>query len=178
VPSAVAGNAPERWAGLTIEQRRAEARRRIGGFPNATVRVLLPVGPGSDLLFGQLAESWRQIGVTAVRARDGEPADLEFFDALARTGGRPWYLNQFACVVRRTLCSPEADELVRGAAGEPDPVARLTMLAEAEQRLTAMEGFIPLGAPVRWSLVRGDIEGFAENRWALHPLLPLALGPT
>jgi hypothetical protein len=31
---------------------------------------------------------------------------------------------------------------------------------------------------VRWSLVRGNIDGFAENRWALHPLLPLALGPT
>jgi ABC-type oligopeptide transport system substrate-binding subunit len=178
VPSAVAGNAPERWAGLTIEQRRGEARRRIAGFANASVRVSLPAGPGSDLLFGQLAESWSQIGVTAVRARDGEPADLEFFDALARTGGRPWYLNQFACTVRRTLCSPEADELVRDAAAQSDPVARLTMLAEAEERVSAMENFIPLGAPVRWSLVRGDIDGFAENRWALHPLLPLALGPT
>ena len=181
VPAAVAGNAPERWANLTIEQRRAEARRRIAGFgagAKATVRVSLPPGPGSDLLFGQLAANWRQIGVTAVRAREGEPADLEWFDSLARTGARPWYLNQFACAVRPTLCSTEADQLVREAAGEPDPVARLTMLAEAEERLTAMEGFIPLGAPVRWSLVRGDIDGFAENRWALHPLLPLALGPT
>ena len=52
------------------------------------------------------------------------------------------------------------------------------MLAEAEERLTSLNAFIPLGAPVRWSLVRGDIDGFAENRWALHPLLPLALGST
>ena len=64
------------------------------------------------------------------------------------------------------------------AAKEPDPVARGTMLAEAEERLTALGGYIPFGAPVRWSLVRGNIDGFAENRWALHPLLPLALGPT
>ncbi len=181
VPSAVAGSAPERWAPLSIEQRRAEARRRIaayGGADKARVRVALPEGPGSDLLFTELATDWAEIGVTAVRVAQGRPADLEFIDALARLGGRAWYLNQFACAVRRTLCSPEADALVHDAAREPDPVARTTMLAEAEARLTAQGGFIPLGAPVRWSLVRGDIDGFAENRWGLHPLLPLALGPT
>jgi oligopeptide transport system substrate-binding protein len=179
-PSASAAAAPERWATLTIEQRRAEARRRIAAFgtdDKTNVRVDLPAGPGSDLLFKQLADDWAEIGVTALRAGPQQPADLEFFDALARLGGRAWYLNQFACSVRRTLCSPEADALVAGAAHEADPVARSTMLAEAEERLTALGGFIPLGAPVRWSLVRGNIDGFAENRWALHPLLPLALGP-
>ena len=181
VPSAVAGNAPERWANLTIEQRRGEARRRIAGFggpDRAQVRVSLPPGPGSQLLFDQLAADWAAIGVRAVRVAAGKPADLEFVDTLARIGGRPWYLNQFACVVRRALCSPEADALVQQAAHEPDPVARGTMLAEAEERLSALGGFIPLGAPVRWSLVRSDIDGFAENRWGVHPLLPLALGPT
>jgi len=181
VPAAIAGNAAERWGSLTIEQRRAEARRRIAGFGSgdkARVRVALPAGPGSDLLFAELAADWSEIGVTAVRVAAGKPADLEFVDTLARLGGRAWYLNQFACAVRRTLCSPEADTLVHDAAREPDPVARATMLAEAEARLAAQFGFIPLGAPVRWSLVRGDIDGFAENRWALHPLLPLALGPT
>lgn len=180
-PASVAGSAPERWANLTIEQRRAEARRRIaafGGRDKATVRVSLPAGPGSDLLFGQIAADWAEIGVTAVRAAKGQPADVEFVEALARLGGRAWYLNQFACAVRRTLCSPEADDLVAAAAREADPVARGTMLAEAEERLTALNGYIPLGAPVRWSLVRGDIAGFAENRWSLHPLSPLALGPT
>lgn len=181
VPSALAANAPERWAGQSVEQRRARARRVIAGYSGpdkARLRVALPAGPGSDLLFRELAADWAEIGVTAVRVREGEPADLEFLDALARLGGRRWYLDQFACPVRRTLCSPEADELVRQSAREADPVARAAMLAEAEERLTAMGGFIPLGAPVRWSLVRGNIEGFAENRWALHPLLPLALGPT
>ena len=178
VPSTVAGDAPERWAGLTIEQRQAEARRRVAGHTEAPLRVSLPPGPGSDLLFQELAADWATIGVTAVRAGEGQPADLEFVDALARLGGRAWYLNQFACAVRRTLCSAEADALVKDAAQAADPVARATMLAEAEARLAAEQGFIPLGAPVRWSLVRGDIEGFAENRWALHPLFPLALGPT
>ncbi|GGE02157.1 hypothetical protein GCM10011515_22270 [Tsuneonella deserti] len=181
VPSAVAGNAPERWADLTIEQRRARARRILSGYAdsdNSRLRIALPPGPGSTLLFRELAADWAEIGVTAVRVGQDEPADLEFVDSLARLGGRRWYLDQFACTVRRTLCSPEADELVKKSAREPDPVARTAMLAEAEERLAAINGFIPLGAPVRWSLVRGDIDGFAENRWGLHPLLPLALGTT
>ena len=44
-------------------------------------------------------------------------------------------------------------------------------------RITAQQGYIPLGAPVRWSLVRGDLQGFVPNRWAVHPLFPLALAP-
>lgn len=178
-PGAAAGDAPERWADLPIEARRAQAARRIAGYAgDKTLRVALPPGPGADLLLRELAADWQAVGVSAVRARAGEAADLELLDVLARFGGRRWYLNQFACRVRRALCSPEADELVRAAAREADPVARGTMLADAEARLTAQQGYIPLGAPVRWSLVRGQIEGFAENRWAVHPLLPLALGPT
>ncbi|TCJ39875.1 peptide ABC transporter substrate-binding protein [Parafrankia sp. BMG5.11] len=180
-PAATAGNAPERWAGLTLEQRQAIARQRIAavrGSDSATVRVALPPGPGSWLLFGQIAEDWAAIGVTAMLAQEGQAADVEFVDTVARMGGRAWYLNQFACRVRRALCSAEADQLVAAAAAEPDPVARGTMLAEAEERLTALNAFIPLGAPVRWSLVRGDIDGFVDNRWGLHPLSPLAFGAT
>jgi oligopeptide transport system substrate-binding protein len=178
-PVSVVGEAAaERWANATIEQRRADARRRIGGFAgDRTLTVALPEGPGADLLLREIAADWREIGVNAVRAGEGRPADLELIDTLARFGSRRWYLNQFACRVRRVLCDPKADELVRAANREPDPAARATLLAEAETRLTAQQGYIPLGAPVRWSLVRGDIEGFAENRWAVHPLYPLALAP-
>lgn len=179
VPSAAAANAPERWANLTIDERRAEARRRVAGFAGRKqVRVSLPAGPGSDLLFRELTADWEEIGVFAVRAGKGQPADLSLIDSLARFGGRRWYLDQFACTVRRTLCSEDADTLVREAANTTDPVARETMLAEAEARLTAQAGYIPLGAPVRWSMVRGNLPGFVENAWALHPLPPLAMGPT
>ncbi|MGX7951450.1 ABC transporter substrate-binding protein [Tsuneonella sp. HG249] len=177
-PPAAAGNAPERWAGQSIELRRGQAARRIAGYAgDKSLRIALPEGPGSELLLREIATDWQAIGVTVTRAGEGERADLELIDVLARFGGRRWYLNQFACSVRRTLCSPEADELVRDAIREADPVARETMLAEAEARLTAKQGYIALGAPVRWSLVRGQIEGFSENRWAFHPLFPLALGP-
>jgi len=139
---------------------------------------VLPGGPGSDVLFAQLAAGWSAIGVTLARVHAGQPADLALVDSLARFSGRRWYLDQFACAVRRPLCSPEADALVRAATHEQDPVKRETMLAEAEAMLTATGGYIAFGAPVRWSMVRGSIDGFSENRWAIHPLPPLAAGPT
>ena len=51
------------------------------------------------------------------------------------------------------------------------------LLREAEVRLTSEEIYIPLGPPIRWSLVRGDLTGFAENGWGIHPLPPLAERP-
>jgi peptide/nickel transport system substrate-binding protein len=33
--------------------------------------------------------------------------------------------------------------------------------------------FIPLAAPVRWSLVSSRVQGFAGNRYALHTLTDL-----
>lgn len=176
--AAVGENAVEQWADSEIEQRRDTARRRIAAYGGEKrVMVALPEGPGSDFLFRELAADWAEIGVTAVRARDGQAADLELVDTLARFGGRRWYLDQFACRVRRALCDPKADELVAEANKAADPAARATLLAEAETRLTAQQGYIPLGAPVRWSLVRGQTDGFAENRWAVHPLYPFALAP-
>jgi ABC-type transport system substrate-binding protein len=177
--AAIGDAATERWTNLAIEQRRAAARQRIAAVPQdqRTLSIALPEGPGADLLLREIAADWVEIGVTATRARKGRPADLELVDTLARFGSRRWYLDQFACAVRRALCSPEADELVRDAAREDDPIARATMLAEAETRITAQQGYIPLGAPVRWSLVRGDLQGFVPNRWAVHPLFPLALAP-
>lgn len=56
-------------------------------------------------------------------------------------------------------------------------MVRAALYAEAEAELAASNVYIPIGAPIRWSLVRGDIEGFQENRWNIHPLLPLALRP-
>ena len=97
---------------------RADAARRIAAYAgDKTLTVALPEGPGSDLLLREIAADWREVGVNAVRARAGQAADLELIDTLARFGNRRWYLNQFACAVRRVLCDPKADELVRAARG-------------------------------------------------------------
>lgn len=176
------GTIGERWRGLTLEQRRAEAARRVAAWEAATdeeavVRVSLPPGPGSTRLFERLAADWGEIGVAAVLVGPDENADLRQVDTLARFADPRWYLNQFACSLGGGLCSPETDALLREAIAEPDPLARAALLAEAEAELTGLNAYIPLGAPVRWSLVRGDIQGFAENVWSFHPLFPLSRRP-
>ena len=50
-------------------------------------------------------------------------------------------------------------------------------LADAEAELTKANVYIPFGAPIRWAMVRGDVAGFAANRWNVHPLMPLAQRP-
>jgi ABC-type oligopeptide transport system substrate-binding subunit len=174
------GTIGERWEGLSLEQRRAEARRRVaarGGGREPTVRVALPEGPGSRILFDRLAADWATIGVSAELVDPGGKADVELVDSLARFADVRWYLDQFACPVVDGICSEKADALVRAANAEPDALTRAALLAEAEAELTALNAYIPLGAPVRWSLVRGDIEGFLENVWSFHPLFPLSQRP-
>lgn len=172
-----------RWPDLSIDERRAVAARRIAEYRTASgedvvLRIGLPSGPGSDLLFDQLERAWGRIGVKLVKVNPGSGADLELRDRLARYSSPRWYLNQFNCELEIGLCSAQADALVRQSLSVSDPVAKESMLAEAHANLIAQEVFIPLGAPVRWSLVRGSISGYAPNQWGLHPLFPLSLPTT
>jgi len=129
-------------------------------------------------LLRQLAEAWGAIGVSVRRVASVAEADLELRDTLARYAAPRWYLNQFNCALRLGLCSREADALVRQTLTEPDPARREQLMAEAHAALVKREAFIPLGAPVRWSLVRGSIRNFQPNPWGMHPLFPLSQPPT
>jgi ABC-type transport system substrate-binding protein len=168
----------DRWNGASIDERRRDASGRIAAWAQpgreAVVRLALPRGPGSDLLFEQLAAAWSSIGVTTRRAAPGEAADLELRDTLARFTSPRWYLNQFNCGLGTGLCAPRADALVREMLDERDPVRREQLLAEAHAALIDREVYIPLGVPVRWSLVRGSIRNYLPNPWGIHPLFPLS----
>lgn len=168
-----------RWADQSLDERRALARQRIGQWEastgrDAAVRLGLPDGPGSDIMFQQLESAWQSIGVTTVRVGLGEGADVEFWDRLARYSSPRWFLNQFNCSLEIGLCSRSADALVRESLAVRDAEAKQQLLAEAHAELMAAEVFIPLGVPVRWSLVRGGINGYEPNTWGLHPLFPLS----
>jgi ABC-type transport system substrate-binding protein len=170
---------PKRWPELSLEQRRATAAARIRAWAAETeepvqLEIGLPEGPGSDLLFRQLAQAWGAIGITLVRKAPGEGAAIELRDNVARFGSPRWYLNQFNCALKAGLCSPEADALVRESLAARDPATRERLLAEAHAVLMAREVYIPLGAPVRWSLVRGSLGNYLANQWGLHPLFPLS----
>jgi len=168
-----------RWENLSIEERRAIARQRIaawesGNNQEAVLRIGMPEGPGSELLFQQIAAAWQQIGVTSVRVGMGEGAELELYDRLARYSSPRWFLNQFHCSLKVGICSPEADALVLESLALKDVAAKQSLLANAHGELIAAEAFIPLGIPVRWSLVRGAVDGYQANQWGLHPLFPLS----
>lgn len=172
----------ERWFDLDIEARQDTARARIARWQASSgeapsLRIELPDGPGSALLFDQLQEDLEAIGVGLVQVETGERADLALKDRIARYADAMWYLNQFNCLLVSGPCSEEADALVAQARVTADPAGRRALLAQAEGLLTDTNAFIPFGNPLRWSLVRGDIQGFAENGWAAHSLYALAKRP-
>jgi peptide/nickel transport system substrate-binding protein/oligopeptide transport system substrate-binding protein len=186
------GTNGERWADQPMEQRRALAAQRVrdwraGGDqtsaeagpspPAPRVAIWLPAGPGSDVLFRRLASDFAAIGVSSVRARTFAAADLRLVDDVARFPRARWFLNRLSCAARRGLCDAEVDAIVAGAARVVDVSQRSAILGEAESRLTQANLFIPFGMPIRWSLVRGNVSGFASNAAAWHPLMPLAWLP-
>jgi ABC-type oligopeptide transport system substrate-binding subunit len=185
VPAAVAGaKVSERWAGASIDQRRGAAASRVAAWragagkgkpPQLT--IALADEPGFVMLFNELSAQLGQIGVTLVRVAEGEPADLTLVDRIARYAEPRWFLNQFNCSLHRGLCNSEADAAVESALAAPDAQTRADDLARAEGLLSAANVYIPIGAPLRWSMVRGTVDGFASNAWAWHPLPDMATIP-
>lgn len=178
------GTIGERWQALTMEERVAVAAERVAAWrsdredeTSPEIALYLPPSSGSDLLYARIAADLAAIGVVPSRASSEREADLALVDRTARYADARWFLNQFNCQLRRGICSSAADERVSEAMDTPDPAERAALLAEAEAELVAAEAFIPFGPPVRWSLVRGQVSGFAVNRWAFHPLPALATIP-
>jgi ABC-type transport system substrate-binding protein len=177
------GTIGERWTAMTLAQRRATAAQRVtawrgrnGGKP-PTLTIVLPGGPGGDILFERLSGDMKKIGIDLERPKKGQAADLVLLDRVARYAGARWFLDQFNCGLRLGVCSQVADQLVAKAVATEDPDESAALLAEAEAELTQTNGYIPFGPPVRFSLVRADVDGFAANRWAFHPLPPMATIP-
>jgi peptide/nickel transport system substrate-binding protein/oligopeptide transport system substrate-binding protein len=141
------------------------------------LRIALPAGAGADQLYVKLAADLKLVGLAAVRVGWADRADLRLIDAVASYPRAAWYFNQFNCANQRGLCSSEADKLFAEAADAPDPAKRTELMAQAEARLDEADVFIPFGPPVRWSLVRSRLAGFAANPLGYHPLMSLALLP-
>ncbi|MBC2670032.1 ABC transporter substrate-binding protein [Novosphingobium piscinae] len=178
-PAAPVQAAAPAWTTAPLDLRQAEAAARVArwtgrsGRPLASLRLAWPSGPGADAVFERLRTDFAAIGVTLTRVAAEAPADLRLLDLVARYPGPLWYLNQLSCPARRTICSTAADARLAEARAERDPARRLAMLAAVEAQMSAAAVFLPLGPPVRWSLVRPGTPGFAPNTVAFHPLPPL-----
>lgn len=176
------GAISERWAGRAIEDRRTVAAARVakwkgGKESGAVLRIALPAGPGSNILFKLLSADLKAIGLEAQQVPMAATADLRLVDTVARYARPAWFFNQLSCANARALCSVSADTLFAKAQAELDPVKHADLLEDAEVQLTQTNGYIPFGVPIRWSLVAGGTNGFAVNRWGVHPLMPLARLP-
>jgi peptide/nickel transport system substrate-binding protein len=168
------------WFAVPLAERRpllvAGAARLGGTAEQPTIRIMLPEGPGAETLLARLAEDWAVLGFGVERADSARNADLRLIDAVAPSPSAAWYVRSFRCgpVV---ICDAEADTLMDAARLAPVPAQRSALLAQAAARIDEAQLFIPLTAPVRWSLVASRIRGFAGNRFARHTLTELELQP-
>lgn len=176
------GTIGERWAIRSTEDRRATAAARVAAWKGRgrslpTLRIALPRGPGADLLFDRLKTDLAAIGLGLRRVGPDGEADLRLIDAVASYGSPQWFFNRLSCAVLPVACSPAADKFALAARREVDPAKQADLVSQAEAQLTLANGYIPLGVPVRWSLIGGTVTGFAANRLSVHPLMPLAMLP-
>jgi peptide/nickel transport system substrate-binding protein len=163
------------WAAVPLDARRALAARAIaelGLEAPIRLRVAVPDGPGYRLAFAWLRRDWRIIGVESLAVPPGAPADLVLIDQVAPANLASWYLRHFTCDAG-ALCDPAADQALLAARLAPRVADRQAALAEADRILTALVPFIPLTAPVRWSLVAPRLTGFRANAFARHPAVVL-----
>jgi peptide/nickel transport system substrate-binding protein len=155
---------------LPARQARAAALLRGAGDGGPlTVRVALPEGPGYRLLFARLRRDWAAVGVETVRAPAAAAADLRLVDEVAPAALASWYLRHFSCESSR-ICDAAADEMMAAARIAPDAATRRGLLANADRILAGLGPFIPLTAPVRWSLVSPRLTGFRTNAFGRHPI--------
>lgn len=164
------------WMAVPIAERRqamvAEANHLFGRLDRPQLVIALPDGPGAQLLYNRLAADWAVLGVQLRRAGRDQSADLKLVDSVAPSISPAWFLRQFRCAVA-PVCDVEADSLLEAARTAPVAAQQAALLAEAARKMDALQLFIPIMAPVRWSLVAGRIEGFAGNRFGIHTLTSL-----
>jgi peptide/nickel transport system substrate-binding protein len=164
------------WLAEPGDQRRArlaaEANRLFGDAERPVLRIALPEGPGARILLDRLARDWAPLGIRVAPAEKGVATDLRLVDAVAPSTSPAWFLRQFRCGVT-PICDPKADELLDAARAAPVAAQRGALLAEAARMIDEETLYLPIAAPVRWSLVSPSVSGFATNRFARHPLTGL-----
>jgi len=176
----ISNPAPPPWMAQPIAERRvqlaARAAQMFGGIERPVIRVALPDTPGGKIFLNRLIADWGTLGLTIERVEPGKPADLRLIDAVAPSTSPAWFVRQFRCGAT-PICDEEADELMDGARSTPVAAQRNGLLTQAAQLIDEQQLFIPIAAPIRWSLVSDRVQGFATNRYARHSLAGLGERP-
>jgi peptide/nickel transport system substrate-binding protein len=160
------------WAALPLPARRDLAARTIAGLAGGkpvTLRISMPDGPGYRLVLAYLRRDWRTIGIEAERAPAGDSdADLAFVDEVAPVTLASWYLRHFTCA-SSLVCDRAADEALDLARVAPNVKARREQIMRADAIFAEATPFLPIAAPIRWSLVSPRLTGFRANAFGRHP---------
>lgn len=164
------------WFGTPIAERRAAAATAAGKLfasdERPPVRVYLPMGPGGDLLLQLLSVDWGALGLKVERASSTSAADFALIDEVAPSVSPAWFVRRFRCQAT-AVCDPEVDRLLEAARTTLVPAQRYALIAQAGGLIDGKTLFIPLIAPVRWSLVADKATGFRANRFARHTFVGL-----
>jgi oligopeptide transport system substrate-binding protein len=167
---------PPEWAATPVSERRPgladAAARLLPAGSDPVIRIGLPEGPGADILLDQLSKDWGELGITVERAGPGGRADLRLVDDVAPSSWADWFVGHFRCGMA-PLCSEDVDTLLQAARITPIAAQRAALLHEASRRIDSQQLYIPIAAPIRWSLVSTRISGFAGNRFSIHTLTGL-----
>ena len=167
------------WFATPFADRLAALRSesdRLFGTEKPTVRVMLPEGPGGELLLRELSRDWGAIGLTVVRVTTRRETDFAVIDEVAPSTSAAWFVRRFRCGIV-PVCDTETDGLMDAARQTQIPAQRYALLAQAAARIDDAQLFIPITAPIRWSLVSNRIQSFAGNRYARHTLTGLEQQP-
>lgn len=171
------------WIELTMPERKARAAAIVAAYKStgrsiAPLRIALPQGPGSRILFAWIAADLRAIGLRAQRVGITDAADLRLIDEVAPTDDPIWAFRRLTCgSAGRISCNREADVLLSEAEDAADLAARDAKIAEAEVIMVRYAAWIPLATPLRWSVVSPRLNGVRANNRGEHPLNRLRTVP-
>lgn len=185
IPESLPNRAPTPrpgWTAQQIDERKNMARATIAGWENSNgqvrpLRIALPRGFGSRIIFARLRADMAAIGLDIERVTIDRPHDLRLIDRAADQSSPAWYLDQLSCTVSQ-ICSMDADRLVSEARMSGDSATRAQLLGQAEAELQERRNFIPIANPLRWSVVRPGLLGHFANGRGWHLLQNLGRDTT
>lgn len=140
---------------------------RRGAIP--TLTVALPKGSGARLLHFALAADLRAIGLRLRAVPPSTDADFRLIDEVAPFDSAIWYLHRLSCAMTRP-CSEEGQDALDRARTSETQLAMVAALRDAEAATVAEYNYLPIGAPIRFSIVRGSLTGYARSPRVVHPI--------
>ena len=168
------------WIGNSMEERRTIARQRVAAWTSARgtlapIRMALPKGPGMRVIFARIAADWRRIGVPVVLVPlTDENADMRLIDEVPPNTSANWYLTRIGCDYG-FACSLPGDAALKESRAAPTLGQRSAAITRADAAFATNAGYIPLGKPVRWSLVSPVLTRYRDNAFGVHPFAELRI---